>query len=64
LEALFHLDKGCLFEDSEMLREIPTGQAQGLEQVSKLHTACLMNEAEDAEASPLMDDFVKSLCWV
>jgi len=47
-----------------MLGEVPTSQAQALEQISKLHTACLMNEAEDAEPGPLMDDLVKSLCWM
>jgi len=64
LDTLLDLDERCLFEDSEVLGEVPTGQTQGLEQVSELHAACLMDEAEDAEASPLMDDFVESLCRV
>ncbi len=47
-----------------MLRKVPSGQAQCLEQVSELHAACLVNEAKDAKAGPLMNDFVKTLRWM
>jgi hypothetical protein len=61
LDTLFDLDERRLFEDSEMLREVATGEAQGLEQISELHAACFMKKAEYPEASPLMDEFVESL---
>jgi hypothetical protein len=64
LDALFDLDERCLFEDSKMLREVATRETQGLEQISELHSACFMKKAEDPQASPLVDEFVKSLCRV
>lgn len=64
MDTLFHPYQRRLFEDAEVLREVSASQAQGLQQVSKINSACFVKDTENAEPSSLMDNFVKSFCWV
>ena len=58
VDHLVDLHQAGLLENTQVLREVPAGQSQGLEQVVEVHSTCLVDDREDAEAHALMDEVV------